>query len=235
MRDRQGPGPGPRQRAAPRRRVAAVPVLLLAAGALALSACQDAPRNHNERYQATAEMRTFQVTVPMPRVTADGSSGTIAMPRGFLEDYQRRGRTNMRITPNGALVGPARAATEVMQAWLSDRGIRAVVLGHPAGTAPAEALTLSYEAHVAVVPECGDWAGHTGFNPSNENHPNFGCAVNRNIGLMVSDPGELLRGRPPGPVDTARQDMVIETYRAGDPLGSPLPLNESDSLTGIGE
>lgn len=229
MRDREGPRPS-RQRTR-------VPVLALLAAAvgLALSGCQGAPRDYNYRYQPTAEMRTFQVTVPMPQVAADGSSGTIAMPRGFLEDYQRRGRTAMRITPNGALVGSARTATQVMGTWLADRGIRSVILDRPAGGGPAQALTLAYEAYVAVVPECGDWAGHTGFNPTNEVHPNFGCAMNRNIGLMVSDPGDLLQGRTPGPIDTAQHDLVIETYRIREVQGTPIPLNESGSVTGVGE
>lgn len=213
----------------------ALAVALGVLSAMAVSACQPATPEQGAQFRPSAEMRTFQVTVPMPQVTADGSSGTIAMPRGFLDDYQRRGRTAMRIKPNGVLTGQAHTGTQVMSNWLTDQGIDAVVLGRPSGTAQANALTLSYEAYVAVVPECGYWDGHTGFNPTNENHPNFGCAMNRNIGLMVSDPGDLMQGRAPGATEAARQDMVIETYRAGEAQGSPLPINESGSITGLGD
>ena len=203
--------------------------------ALGLGACQgQGTVDPNERYQVTAEMRPYRATIPLPHPDPGAHTWTIRMPAGFLEDYMRRGRTVMRIQPNGALAGGAGEATAVLQTWLADRSVRAMVMPTPGG-APADSLTLSYDAYVAVVPDCGDWSGSAGFNPASRPHSDFGCSVNRNIGLMLSDPGDLLKGRTPGPADAARQATVVETYRAGGALGSPIPTNESDSLTGIGE
>lgn len=202
---------------------------------LGLAACQSGEHvSYNDRYQVSAEMRPYRATIPLPSPESGAQTWTIRMPAGFLEDYIRRGRTALSIQPNGALTGQAGAATTVLQQWLADRDIDAVVMPAPDG-APADSLTLSYDAYVAVVPECGDWSGGAGYNASNVEHNNFGCSVNRNIGLMLSDPGDLVRGRVPGPADGSRQGTVIQTYRAGGPLGTPVPPNESGSLTGLGD
>lgn len=203
--------------------------------ALGLAACQgQGPVDPTERFQVSAEMRPYQATIPLPQPDPGAHTWTIRMPAGFLEDYHRRGRTIMRIQPNGSLAGGAGEATTVLKTWLADRSVRAMVMP-TSGGAPADSLTLSYDAYVAVVPQCGDWSGTAGFNPTNVSHSNFGCSVNRNIGLMLSDPGDLVKGRTPGPADAPRQATVIQTYRAGGAIGSPIPSNESGSLTGIGE
>ena len=43
---------------------------------------------------------------------------------------------------------------------------------------------------------------------------NFGCANERNLGLMVANPADLLRGREPGPADGDFAAFGIQRYRA---------------------
>jgi pilus assembly protein CpaD len=52
---------------------------------------------------------------------------------------------------------------------------------------------------------------------------NFGCATHRNLGLMVANPRDLLRGQEMGPTSGARAAKGVERYYRGDrwiPTGS---------------
>ena len=51
-----------------------------------------------------------------------------------------------------------------------------------------------------------------------ENTPgaNFGCAITSNLGMMVANPRDLLRGRNPGPSDATAVSAAIARYRAGE-------------------
>ncbi|WP_221237156.1 CpaD family pilus assembly lipoprotein [Roseospira goensis] len=213
--------------------------MLLALGGVAvLSGCHtDGAPDHDTQYQLSAERRTFKTAVPLPEVTPDGAGGTVLMQPGFVEDYLRRGRTAMRLSPASVTSDADARALTLLRSWLEDRGVQTVV-EPPLFTRDAPEggmVTLSFEAYVAKVPTCGDWSGTTGFNPSNRYHSNFACAYNRNIGLMLSDPGDLIQGRPPGPADTARQGLVIEKYRLGETTATETPEEESGSVTGIAE
>jgi pilus assembly protein CpaD len=216
----------------------ALAAAVTAAGLLVLAGCHSGGANeHSERHQLSAERRTFQADVPVPTVSADGREGVISLPRGFLDDYHRRARTPMRVTPPRPLSVQDEAATGMLVRWLEDHGVDTVMAPAPVGRpGPAPGTAgLSFEAYVVQVPECGDWSGNTGWNPGNTLHSNFGCSYNRNIGLMLSDPGDIVTGRAPGPADTPRQTLVIETYRLGEPTTTRESESEEGGLTEIGE
>jgi pilus biogenesis lipoprotein CpaD len=204
---------------------------------LALAGCHSAGQeDYQDRYRIEAQMKTFRAEVPMPRVLPDGTGAEIAMVPGFLEDYERRARSSMRVqVPRDPSARDLQSARMLLD-WLSDRGVETTVVPSDiSDLPPADGYVgLSYDAYVAVVPNCGDWSGQTGFNPSNLPHTNYGCAYQRNIGLMLSDPGDLERSRPAGAVDTARQRLVVEKYRAGAATGAAVPGSEAGSLTGLG-
>jgi pilus assembly protein CpaD len=44
---------------------------------------------------------------------------------------------------------------------------------------------------------------------------NIGCANEINLGLMVADPNDLVRGRPLAPADAERSALAIQKYRTG--------------------
>ena len=47
----------------------------------------------------------------------------------------------------------------------------------------------------ASVPNCPNWSKTTDSNFNSSNHPNYGCAINSNLSVMVDDPEDLVRGR----------------------------------------
>lgn len=81
-------------------------------------------------------------------------------------------------------------------------------------------VTLSYQRYEAVVPTCGDWSSSPSYDPYNTVSSNFGCAVQRDIGLMAADPADLVRARPTAPMDGQNASRVIQRYRAGLPTAA---------------
>lgn len=82
----------------------------------------------------------------------------------------------------------------------------------------ADLVMLSYVGYVAAAPECGDWTKDETFTPYNGSTPNYGCAVQRNIGLMAADPRDLLRARDSDIAtgDGERTGQVVGAWRKGD-------------------
>lgn len=83
-----------------------------------------------------------------------------------------------------------------------------------------DVVTLSYQRYEAVVPTCGDWTSSLSYDPYNTVSSGFGCAVQRDIGLMAADPADLVRARPTAPSDGQNASRVIQKYRAGLPTAA---------------
>ena len=69
------------------------------------------------------------------------------------------------------------------------------------------------DANVVVLPGCPNWSRDPGFDPLNLPLSNLGCANAYNLGLMVSDPSDLVPRRALGPADGAREAEAIVRYR----------------------
>ncbi len=69
---------------------------------------------------------------------------------------------------------------------------------------------------------------------TNTVHSNFGCAAQRNFGVMVANPADLVAMRAPGPGDTARRNVVLGKYRAGEPTGAKRAGEEKAQISVIG-
>jgi len=92
----------------------------------------------------------------------------------------------------------------------------------------ADVVTVSYERYEAVLPTCGDWTSAPSYDPYNDVSSNFGCALQRDIGLMAADPADLVRARPAAPADAQNAARVIQRYRTGAPTwGVPNPPQSS--------
>lgn len=74
---------------------------------------------------------------------------------------------------------------------------------------------LILERHLVTLPACPDWSRQSGTDFANLPHSNFGCATQTNLGLMVAEPRDLLRGRTLAPADGIHQAEGIVRYRTG--------------------
>jgi pilus assembly protein CpaD len=119
---------------------------------------------------------------------------------------------------------------ESVRRFLDDQGVgavgvRQIAYGERAPAAPgstAEAwqqnrrVEVVIERYVVVLPPCPDWSRQSGTDFANLPHSNFGCATQTNLGLMVAEPRDLVRGRPLAPADGVREAEAIARYRAGE-------------------
>ncbi|MGI9492232.1 MAG: CpaD family pilus assembly protein [Geminicoccaceae bacterium] len=76
-------------------------------------------------------------------------------------------------------------------------------------------VEIVLERYVVTPPPCPDWSRRTGQDYSNQPHSNFGCATETNLGLMIANPRDLVRGRKLGPADGIHQAEGIGRYREG--------------------
>jgi pilus assembly protein CpaD len=150
---------------------------------------------------------------------ADGSAVLSAADRAALERFlarQARGET-VRVTVAAADGGGAlavRRESAVVQ-YLRGRGLDAR-LGPLAGQGGSRStVTVAVGRFVVTPPNCPDWSKAADSDSGNTTSSNFGCATATNLGLMVADPGHLVRGAPMGPGDGEMLAKGVEDYRTG--------------------
>ena len=76
-------------------------------------------------------------------------------------------------------------------------------------------VELVLERYLVTLPPCPDWSRQSGTDFANLPHSNFGCATETNLGLMVAEPRDLVRGRGLAPADGVQQAEGIVRYRTG--------------------
>ncbi|WP_045837182.1 CpaD family pilus assembly protein [Hyphomicrobium sp. 99] len=164
------------------------------------------------------------------RVAAN-ADGLTPMQRARVLDFAGRSKAadagNSRIVisaPGGSANESAsmQAADEarqlMIQSGYSETSI-AVEAYHADGRdAP---LRLSYMRYVAEAPDCGrDWSENLARTYQNTPYPNFGCAGQRNLAVMVANPADLLGPRTMTSRDANRRDDMYTKYVSGKPLGA---------------
>ncbi|MGI9486293.1 MAG: CpaD family pilus assembly protein [Geminicoccaceae bacterium] len=77
-------------------------------------------------------------------------------------------------------------------------------------------VEIILERYLVTPPACPDWSRKTGLDYANKPHTNFGCATASNLGLMIADPRDLVRGRKLDPADGVHQAEGIVRYREGE-------------------
>lgn len=122
--------------------------------------------------------------------------------------------------PNARRLALAARRAEAVAAAIRAAGFDRVRVVPPAldGTAASErgeAVEVVASAYAVRLPACPDWSRDPAFDPYNLPLANLGCATAVNLGLMIADPADLIRGRGPGPADGEREAEAIERYRTG--------------------
>lgn len=138
--------------------------------------------------------------------------------------------------PIEILLGPGAASEDItdalIQAGLEAKSIVTRQAG--AGELPPGVAVASYPYAVAKVPECGQWDRPVGSDSASRPTDNFGCAIQRNKGLMLADPRDLERARDVTPRDANRSVDVIGKYRKGLDSKSAGAIDAKVSATGAG-
>ena len=88
-----------------------------------------------------------------------------------------------------------------------------------------------FSGYLLKVPYCNNWSGTIDFNPNNLKSSNFGCSYYRNIGLMLSDPGDIVDPEVYAGDDPSRASRVLKLFRGGQPTGVSSPAGEKSSAS----
>jgi pilus assembly protein CpaD len=124
------------------------------------------------------------------------ASRRITSVGGFLQDHGLGG-----ITVHASAFGERVPAAEGSdsEAWRQNRRVELVL-----------------ERHLVELPPCPDWSRESGLDFSNLPGSNFGCATQANLGMMVANPSDLVRGRKLAPASGIHAAEGIVRYRTGN-------------------
>lgn len=186
----------------------------LLAAVLVAAACEAPTRSNDYRinHPIKVSRETVSMTVKLP-VADDGLRGIERLNfERFVGRYLASGHGPLRIEAAAGDQAEQTAAGQVRRLLLQE-GVREREITLAPGGAGDGALMLSYVSAVATAPECEDWSSNATFNWSNRTHANFGCATQRNLGQMVSDPSDLEGAKPMTGADGERNAAIIGAYR----------------------
>ena len=186
--------------------------LALAVVSLVLAACEQ-PK-HAPDYRAAFPLVVSKETVSLPVNFSSGEGGLLGQAaldfERFVVDYHNRGRKALMIETG---VGKAaRSGAEKARKMLMKAGVPSADISIARG-GPGGGVVLSFAAHKVKVPECGDFTSKMSQNWTNIRSSNFGCATQRNLGLMVRDPGDLQKAQPVSGADGPKSSSTIDSFR----------------------
>jgi pilus assembly protein CpaD len=102
-------------------------------------------------------------------------------------------------------------------------------------------IAVVVERYALQLPACPDWTERPNQNFDNQPGSFWSCATAINLGMMVADPGDLVRGRSIGDADGTTMARSVQRYRLGQTkdlirdaasaeiFPSPAPAPESKS------
>lgn len=161
--------------------------------------------------------------------------------RAFVSAYKRRGHGPLTISsPFGTLNSKAaiNAVTEIAEI-MDEEGLphtASKMMAYRAGEDQDDApVVLSFTRYVAEAPPCGNWTDRYTRNPKNLATPNFGCAAQHNLAVLVADPHDLIEPRGVTASDASRRDTVLGLYREGMPTGAMRDDSESAEISEVAE
>lgn len=134
------------------------------------------------------------------------------LPIGRALDLRVMGHTNMAAGQQDEQLVLRRARS--VERLVADRAAGSVTVRvGPADTLTAGQVEVEARTYEVVLPGCPDWSRDLVYDQRNLPMSNLGCANAVNLGLMIADPGDLVRTEPTGPADGTHQAEGVVRYR----------------------
>ena len=194
------------------------------------------PGSHDFRtaFPIKVQDKTFTIKARFVQSDDEASLEDTKQLQEFIREFHRRATSRMLLTTardldksiSDTLITVTKKHLHILGMRANDLVIRPSLTSSMKG---APEVILSFRGALAEVPVCGDWSGETGFNPTNMPSKNYGCAYQRNIGLMVSDPDDLRHVSGHGTIDSQRLEQVIKNYREGTATGAEWTSGQTSS------
>lgn len=224
-----------------------LPVAVVFAASFALSGCggyNDAGLANSEpeyRHPIAVDQDVQTLTVAAPRDKSGLSDEDRHAVAAFATGYKDRGHGALTVsTPSGSpnTTTAMNILVDVRDA-LAEKGIAPNAVNYTpyrASAANTDApIILSYKRYVATPSACGDWSSDYADDPTNNTPPNFGCASQNNLAVLVADPADLVTPRDSTPRDGARSAVVLGKYRQGQITATERSANDSAAVSEVGK
>lgn len=189
---------------------------------LVLAACVDTTPDYRENNQIQVNRQPFNLVVRLPEQGQAINDQDLVRMQNYVDTFLKRGEGLVAVSlppmPNEEM---ARSSAATMSRALLDMGLKAGELDlrtpdiNNESTSLSAAAMLSFMGYVAEVPQCGDWSENFAMEYWNGPRDAFGCATQRNIGLMVSNPRDLIQKRQTQGRDGERSRDVQLKYQTG--------------------
>jgi pilus biogenesis lipoprotein CpaD len=169
-------------------------------------------------YKNNVELVTLEYKVAFPSGGADLDSVALGDLHGFLREQGVSASDQVAVDGPRMVTGgrnpltTARIATLVAE--LNRTGLGAAVAPDTAGEAPefeGDELSVRVSRYIVLSPECDAPNPELGERPEIY----WSCSDARNLGAMVANPQDLIRGRDPGPATAEPNAASVNRYRLG--------------------
>lgn len=209
-------------------------IVAAAIAASILAACEGARIGDEAHPKLTDPARRHPIVVVAETATLDLAivpSGSGAEARQyvettrFLRSFRHEARSPLVVSlPRQRGHGrPVAARMQAIRMVLAREGIpprRVRIESKPGPTEHADTITLSYDRIAAIGPTCGDWSENVTRNTNNLPYPNYGCASQRNLAAMISNPTDLMF---PAQELPRQGDRRAATYKSFTETAPPAP------------
>lgn len=175
-----------------------------------------------------AQMATF-------RLPLDARGGLSAPGESQLQqivaDYLQNGSGSITV----AVSGNDRNATARITDLLAALGVQPsrIAIATDNGPAAAAVAIVNFVRYHADPPACGHWSEDLGITWQNKPSPNFGCATQHNLAVMVADPHDLVAPKTVEAGDAQRSLTVLDKYRRGEPTVSTKAEEQSGAVAAV--
>jgi pilus assembly protein CpaD len=211
-------------------------LLIAAFASLGLGGCDSMLGDRQEQFSAGQQLLTpgerhpiivSQQLNKMSVKVARGASGLTPTQRASVIDFLTRYRVADAGNSKLVISVPSGSANEVsamnavadMRPLIADQGFGESAISiepyHAEGD-PQPPVRIAFLRYAAEGPNCGKWPSNLAETPRNVNYENFGCAQQKNLAAMVSNPADLLGPRTMTPASADRRDTTWNKYIKGE-------------------
>jgi pilus assembly protein CpaD len=211
-------------------------LLLSAVATLGLAGCDSLTGERQEQFSAGQQLLTPAERHPiivsqqlnkMSVKVARGAAGLTPPQRASVVDFLTRYRVADAGNSKLVISVPSGSANEVsamnavadLRPLLADQGFAESAVSiepyHAEGD-PQPPVRIAFLRYAAEGPTCGKWPSNVAETSRNVNYENFGCAQQKNLAAMVSNPADLLGPRTMTSASADRRDTTWGKYIKGE-------------------
>jgi len=200
---------------------------VLGLAAIALAGCEEDPGATLPRQSTDPWSLQVQRQSESHEIVLDTRGAISALERqrldAFIADLSAGRPEALRVTIGGAR---NQAQNRVVARILAEDGLDPKHIAEvPGAPARANALVITVDRYTVVPPPCAPWTTlATAASDNSVTRPDFGCSNLKNLGAMVADPHDLVKGSSSVYADGAAAAAAVKRYQEDKVKPLP-PLN----------